>query len=173
MIKRFISLLRFPFLSHIHVILCAILPVCHLKYPYSYFYSHFCFLVFVVFQSVWWCLLPYYYYYCSGEGKIKQAILLIKKAVHLTAPNAQLFLTLGNLLAQNNQMDEAQKFFEAAISMKPNYADAYNHYGSFFQQKGKFFIIVMFLLFFFFKSFFNIISDDFYLCPRVLLVDWF
>ena len=43
-----VSLLRFPFLSHVQIISCAILVICHLKYTHSCFSFHFCFLVFVV-----------------------------------------------------------------------------------------------------------------------------
>ena len=43
-----VSLLRFPFLSHVQVILCMISPVCCLKYPCIYFsspfFSRFCFV---------------------------------------------------------------------------------------------------------------------------------
>ena len=41
-----IFLLRFPFLSHVQVILCTISTICRLKYLYSCFSSDFCFLVF-------------------------------------------------------------------------------------------------------------------------------
>ena len=47
-----VSLLRFPLLSHDQVFTCAISAVCRLKYPYSCFSSHLCFLVFVVFLLV-------------------------------------------------------------------------------------------------------------------------
>ena len=47
-----VPLLRFSFRSHVQVFSCAISPVCRLKYPYSCFSSHFCFLVFVVFLSI-------------------------------------------------------------------------------------------------------------------------
>ena len=43
-----VSILRFPFLSHVHVFTCEISFVCHLKYSYSYFSFNFRFLVFVV-----------------------------------------------------------------------------------------------------------------------------
>ena len=43
-----VSLLRFPFLSHIQVFSCEMLLISHLKRPYSYFSSHFCFLVIVI-----------------------------------------------------------------------------------------------------------------------------
>ena len=42
------SLLRFLFVSHAQVFSCDILFVCRLKYPYSCFSSHFCFLVIVL-----------------------------------------------------------------------------------------------------------------------------
>ena len=48
-IRRFlVSLLRFPFLSHIQVFSYEISLVCRLKYPYSHFSSHFYFLVIFV-----------------------------------------------------------------------------------------------------------------------------
>ena len=48
-IKRdLVSLLRFPFRSHVLVFSCAISPVGRLKYPYSCFSSHLYFVVIVV-----------------------------------------------------------------------------------------------------------------------------
>ena len=46
--EKIVSLLCFPFLSHVQVFLSEISLVCHLKYPYSCFSSHFCFLVIFV-----------------------------------------------------------------------------------------------------------------------------
>ena len=46
------SLLSFPFFSLIQVFSWVNSSVCRLKYPYSCFSSHFCFLVFVVFLFV-------------------------------------------------------------------------------------------------------------------------
>ena len=43
-----VSLLRFPFLSHLQVLSYEILFVCRLKYPYRCFSSYFCLLVIVV-----------------------------------------------------------------------------------------------------------------------------
>ena len=45
-------LLKFFFRSYVQVFSCEILLICHLKYPYSFFYSHFCFLVFVLFVFI-------------------------------------------------------------------------------------------------------------------------
>ena len=45
-----VTLFRFPFSCHFRVFSCAISSVCRLKSPNIYF-SHFCFLVFVVFLS--------------------------------------------------------------------------------------------------------------------------
>ena len=47
-----VSLLRFPFRSHVYVFSCAISIVCNWKYLYSRFSSDFCFLAFVTFLSV-------------------------------------------------------------------------------------------------------------------------
>ena len=46
--RESVFLLRFLFHCHVRVLLCEILPVYRLKYPYSCFSYHFCFLWFVV-----------------------------------------------------------------------------------------------------------------------------
>ena len=43
-----VSYLRFPFVCPVQVFSWNISPVYHLKYPYKYFFSHFCFLIIVV-----------------------------------------------------------------------------------------------------------------------------
>ena len=43
-----VSLLKHPFLSYVQVFSCEILSVCSLKYTYSCFSSHFCFVVNIV-----------------------------------------------------------------------------------------------------------------------------
>ena len=43
-----ISLLKFPFLSHVQVLSCEILFISRLNRPYSCFPSHFCFQVIVI-----------------------------------------------------------------------------------------------------------------------------
>ena len=47
-----VSLLRFPFLSHVQVLSCGMLFISRLKRPWSCFSSHFCFLVFVILLSI-------------------------------------------------------------------------------------------------------------------------
>ena len=46
--KDSVSLINFPFCSHAQVFQSDISSVCRLKYPYSCFSSHFCFLVIVI-----------------------------------------------------------------------------------------------------------------------------
>ena len=46
--RNSVSLLKFPFRSHVQVFSREISPICRLKYPYSCFSSQFCFRVFVV-----------------------------------------------------------------------------------------------------------------------------
>ena len=46
--RDLVSLSRFPFFSHVQVLFHVISSVCHLKYPYSCFSSHFCLLDIVV-----------------------------------------------------------------------------------------------------------------------------
>ena len=52
-----LSLLRFPFLSHVQVLTCEISLLCRLKYPYSCFSSHFYFLVILLLNIVLLVLL--------------------------------------------------------------------------------------------------------------------
>ena len=47
-----VSLLRFPFLSQVHVFCCKMLVIRRLKRPESCFSSHFCFLVVVILSSI-------------------------------------------------------------------------------------------------------------------------
>ena len=47
-----VSLLKFPFLSHVQVLSCEMLFISRLKRPQSYFPSHFCFLVIVILLSI-------------------------------------------------------------------------------------------------------------------------
>ena len=47
-----VSLLKFLFLSHVHVLSSEMLFISHLKRPWSCFPSHFCFLVFVILLSI-------------------------------------------------------------------------------------------------------------------------
>ena len=54
LLEEIVSLLRFPFLSHVHFSSCEISLVSHLKRPYSCFSSHLCFLVTVVPLVLFW-----------------------------------------------------------------------------------------------------------------------
>ena len=47
-----VSLLKFPFLSHVQVLSCGMLLISRLKRPWSCFSSHFCFLFFVILLSI-------------------------------------------------------------------------------------------------------------------------
>ena len=47
-----VSILKFPFLSHIQVFLCEMLSISRLKRPQSCFYCHFCFLVIVILLAI-------------------------------------------------------------------------------------------------------------------------
>ena len=52
-IRRFsVSLLKFPFLSHVQALSSEMLFISHLKHPWSCFSSHFCFLVVVILLSI-------------------------------------------------------------------------------------------------------------------------
>ena len=46
--RNSVSLINFPFLSHVPVFSCEMLLISHLKGPWSCFSSHFCFLVIVI-----------------------------------------------------------------------------------------------------------------------------
>ena len=47
-----VSLIKFPFLSHVNVLWCEMLFISRLKRPWNCFSSHFCFLVFVILLSI-------------------------------------------------------------------------------------------------------------------------
>ena len=47
-----VSLLKFPFLSHVQVLSCEMLFISRLNRPLSCFSSHFCFLVIVILLSI-------------------------------------------------------------------------------------------------------------------------
>ena len=55
-IRDSVSLLKFPFPSHVQGFSCVISLVCRLEYPYS-FSSNFCFLIIVVLLILVLCLL--------------------------------------------------------------------------------------------------------------------
>ena len=48
-----VSPLRFPFFIHVQVFSCEISLICHLKYSYNCFSTHFCFLVILLLIIVW------------------------------------------------------------------------------------------------------------------------
>ena len=45
-------MLGFPFLSNTHVFLCAILPVCQLMYPFSFYFLDFLMFLFVLISTL-------------------------------------------------------------------------------------------------------------------------
>ena len=74
-----VSLMGFPLLNHIWVISCAISSVCHSKYPYICFSTHFYFLDFVFLLSV-----------------LKLILLLLVAAIILFLPFFSVLLTSSN-----------------------------------------------------------------------------
>ena len=61
--RDLVSILSFTFLSHFQVLSCEISLVCHLKNPYSYLSSHFCFLVIVVLRIL--ALSVFFFFFLS------------------------------------------------------------------------------------------------------------
>ena len=56
---------------------------------------------------------------------LQEAIISLKKALELAPTDAKLHYNLGVLHQENGSIDEAIRVFEKAISLKPDYYDAY------------------------------------------------
>ena len=87
-----VSLLKFPFLSHVQVLSCEMLFISRLKRPWSCFSSHFCFLVFVILLSivlsvrVFLCSLRVVVWMCQRCLRCWQVLFLPLFLVHIVRP---------------------------------------------------------------------------------------
>jgi len=71
-----------------------------------------------------------------GQNADQFAILTNQQALALDPNNPQQYINLGGIYYQLGQWEEAQRNFQAAITLKPDYANAYYNLGHALESKG-------------------------------------
>jgi tetratricopeptide (TPR) repeat protein len=71
-----------------------------------------------------------------GQNAEQFAILTAQQAVTLDPSNPQQYITLGGIYYQLQAWDEAQRQFQLAVNLKPDYANAYYNLGHALENKG-------------------------------------
>jgi len=73
----------------------------------------------------------------KGNGKLKEAELMTRKAIALKPNMAEAYNNLGNILRDLGKLKEAELITRKAIKLKPNMAEAYNNLGSILRDLGQ------------------------------------
>lgn len=71
-----------------------------------------------------------------GQNADQFSILTNRQAIALDPNNPQQYINLGGIYYQLGQWEEAQQNFQMAISLKPDYANAYYNLGHTLESKG-------------------------------------
>jgi len=71
-----------------------------------------------------------------GQDADRFAILTQQQAIALDPNNPQLYVNLGGIYYQLGQWDNAQRQFQIATNLKPDFANAYYNLGHALEQKG-------------------------------------
>lgn len=71
-----------------------------------------------------------------GDGADRFAIASAQQAIRLDPSNPQLYIFLGGIYYQLTQWDSAITQFQTAISLKPDFANAYYNMGHALEKKG-------------------------------------
>lgn len=71
-----------------------------------------------------------------GQNADQFAVLTNQQAIALDPNNPQQYINLGGIYYQLGQWDEAQRQFQIAITLKPDYANAYYNLGHALESKG-------------------------------------
>lgn len=71
-----------------------------------------------------------------GQNAEQFAILTAQQAVTLDPSNPQQYINLGGIYYQLQAWDEAQRQFQLAVNLKPDYANAYYNLGHALENKG-------------------------------------
>lgn len=89
-------------------------------------------------SSINWQNLSSIYRSLIGVGRNAEnfAIFTAQQAVLLDPNNPQLYISLGGLYYQFRQWDNAQRQFQIAVSLKPDFANAYYNLGHALEGKG-------------------------------------
>jgi len=73
-------------------------------------------------------------YYQTGDSQT--AVTFISKAIHLT-PTSLMHCNLGAALQAQGRHNLAIEHYQTAITLQPDYAEAYNNLGAAFQEQGR------------------------------------
>ena len=79
------------------------------------------------------------YYFCilfSSNGEHQKGVNLLKTALDLDPHYSEALLSLGKTMMDLHRWSEAEKYFKAAITEKPDFAKAYNFYGVYHFKQG-------------------------------------
>lgn len=72
-----------------------------------------------------------------GQNADQFSILTNRQAIALDPNNPQQYINLGGIYYQLGQWEEAQRNFQIAINLKPDYANAYYNLGHALESKGE------------------------------------
>tara|TARA_B100000214_G_C23961548_1_gene625521 strand:+ start:386 stop:1261 length:876 start_codon:yes stop_codon:yes gene_type:complete len=70
-------------------------------------------------------------------GKLKEAELLLRKAIELKPDFTEAYCNLGNILKSLGKLEEAELSTRKAIELKPNFAQAHSNLGTILKCFGK------------------------------------
>jgi len=72
-----------------------------------------------------------------GESKHNIAVGFIKRAIELDPKQSAFYNNLGNVLREQEILDESAQAYSKAIQLQPNSAEIYNNLGVVLQEQGK------------------------------------
>lgn len=73
-----------------------------------------------------------------GQNADRFTLLTLQQAIALDPNNPQQYVDLGGIYYQLQQYDEAMRYFQVAINLKNDYANAYYNLGHAYEEKGEF-----------------------------------
>lgn len=72
-----------------------------------------------------------------GQNADRFTLLTLQQAIALDPNNPQQYVDLGGVYYQLGQYDEAMRYFQVAITLKNDYANAYYNFGHAYEAKGE------------------------------------
>ena len=73
---------------------------------------------------------------CGMQGRFKEVIELLRKALELKPNYPEAHNNLGNALKEQGNLDAAIASYKSALQLKPNYPSAHNNLGNALKQQG-------------------------------------